>query len=270
MPAFVTDAVVTQTRRYGEADRLVTLFTLERGRLTAIAKSSRKPTSRIRGATETFVVAKFEIAEGRSLDIIRSAEIINPNLGLRDSWTRIQLAGHVAEIANKITDERFPDAEFYELIIEALQKISDGDNTAVIRYKGRILNNMGVFPDLTGCSGCGSGKVRGDVHLDVHGSGFLCADCADESHVFHPVDMDALYILTAVRDGAEPIKSYDKATWDRAEDVLTILLQSFMQQNLKTASAARHARSTENDRENISSTGDDINPVQEKSEPEIQ
>ena len=261
MPAYVTDAVVIHALRYGEADRLVTLFTLERGKLTAIAKSCRKPTSRLRGATEPFTVSKFEIAEGRSLDIIRSVEIIDPNLGLRDSWTRLQLAGHVAEIAAKITDERFPDAEFYDLILLALRSISQGDNTGVIRFKGRILNHMGIFPDLTGCSGCRSGKVRGDVHLDIHGSGFLCKDCAAETHVFHPVDMDVLYILTAVRDGAEPEKSYGRETWDRAEDVLTILLQSYMQQNLKTASAARHARSNENQRENNSVSEDDINPV---------
>lgn len=267
MPVYVTDAVVIHTLRYGEADRLVTLFTLERGRLTAIAKSARKPVSRLRGATEPFVSAKFEIAEGKSLDIIRSAEVSDPNLGLRDSWTALQLAGHVAEIANKITDERFPDAEFYGFILRALKDICNGENSAVIRYKARILNHMGIFPDLRGCSGCGSGSVRGDIHLDIRGSGFLCNDCAADTHIYHPVDMDVLYILAAVRDDINPENSYDKDTWDRAEDVLTILLQSFMQQNLKTAAAARHARSTENDRENKSVPHDDIKTVQGETEP---
>jgi DNA repair protein RecO (recombination protein O) len=268
MASYVTDAIVIHTRRYGEADRLVTLFTHDRGRLTAIAKSSRKPQSRLRGASEPFVVARYEIAEGKSLDIIRSAEIIEPNLGLRDSWTRLQLAGHVAEIAGKITDERFPDPEFYELLSCALKGIADGDSIAVIRFKTLLLDHMGIFPNLTGCSSCGSGKVKGDIHIDVKGYGFLCHDCASESHVYHPVDMKVLYILTALKNRAELSESYEQAALDHTDDVLTILLQAFMQQTLKTVSATKHARTAINNAKNKSCQSDDTNTDIIGSEPE--
>jgi DNA repair protein RecO (recombination protein O) len=266
VPAYVTDAIVIHARRYGEADRLVTLFTIDKGKISAIANSARKPKSRLRGASEPFVVARFEMAEGKSLDIIRSAEIIDPNLKLRESWKYLQLAGHVAEIANKITVERFPDPDLYGLLIGAIKSICEGEVTAVIQFKADILNHMGVFPDLTGCANCGSGKVKGNVHLDIRGSGFLCDSCASEKHIYHPIGMEVLYILDSIRDGKIPAKSYDRETWNKAEDILTILIQGFMQSNLKTATAARHVRSMESRPENKPDR--DINSGHASAEPE--
>ncbi len=245
MASFVTEAIVTASRKYGEADRLITLLTLEKGRLGAIAKSARKPKSSLRGATEPFVRAEFELAEGKSLDIVRQVEIIDPHLGLRDSWTRLQLAGHVAEIANSMSVERFPDAALYELVCEALREISEGQAGAVLRFKAGLLDHMGVFPDLSGCSNCGSAKVKGDVHLDVKGHGFLCAACAKEKAVYRPVPMKVLYVLHALRNG-DAIPDEGEEIRDVAEDALTVLLQTFLQQGFKTSKAAGQARSAEN------------------------
>jgi DNA repair protein RecO (recombination protein O) len=240
--SFVTEAIVTGARRYGEADKLVTLLTRARGRLTAIAKSARKPKSSLRGATEPFVRAKFELAEGRSLDIVRQTEIIDAHLGLRGSWRRLQLAGHVAEIANRMGEERFPDPELYDLLSEAIDGISEGVRDAVVRFKVGLLYHMGVFPDLSGCAKCGASRTRGNVHLDMKGHGFLCGSCAKALHVYHPVPMKVLHVLHSYRNGGDSPQAVDESLIDTAEDVLTAMLQAFLQQGFKTSQAARQAR----------------------------
>jgi len=263
--SYVTEAIVIGVRRYGEADRLVTLFTRDRGRLTCIAKSARKPTSRLRGISEPFVRSKMELAEGKTLDILRQAEVIDAHLGLRGSWSRLQLAGHVAEIATKLSDEKVPDEVLFELLGEVLDSISNDRRNAVIRFKARLLEHMGVYPDLSCCVRCGSEKVKGDVHLDSSYHGFICAECAKETGTWRPVPMSVLYLLHELQNGNDPGEQ-DTDKFEMVDDILTNLLQQFIQAGFKTASAARHARKAglcDNKKasEDETKTGPDAEPI---------
>lgn len=250
MASYNTEAIVTASRRYGEADRLITLFSLEHGRFTAIAKSARKPKSTLRGASETFVRAKYQLAEARTLDIVRQVEIIDAHLGLRDDWRRLQMAGHVAEIANKVSDERIPDPELYAMLAQALHGISEGVEDAVIRFKAGVLSHMGIFPELAGCAACGKSRVKGSVHLSNEFHGFLCGDCAKEKGAWHPVSMPVLYILHDLRNGNEGViddklnEEERKKLLEQCDEILTMLLQVFLQHALKTTSAARRVRNS--------------------------
>jgi DNA repair protein RecO (recombination protein O) len=255
--SYVTEAVVTGARRYGEADRLVTLISPDRGRFTAIAKSARKPKSSLRGVTEPFVRAKFELAEAKTLDIIRQAEAIDIHLGIRDSWKRLQMAGHVAEIANSVTDERFPDVDLYEILNDALDGISAGDESSVMRFKVGILEHMGIFPDLSGCSRCGVERVRGSVHLDTQGHGFLCNDCAKEMHIHKPYPMKVLRILHVYRNGDINEHAENAELMEAADELVTLLLQSFLQHGFRTSKGMKQARAGYK-KDKAQPVGDDI------------
>ena len=244
MGSYVTEAIVTGARRYGEADRLITLLTLDRGRKSAIAKSARKAKSKFAGSTETFIKAKFELAEGRSLDIVRHAEVISANLALRENWTRLQLAGHVAEIANKMGEEGVPDPQLYHLLDEAISGITEDRIGSVLIFKVGVLSHMGIFPDLGGCVECGKTRATGQVHLDISRDGFLCSDCASERHIYQPVQMEVLYLLHSINRGDGFGDDVSKVAIESAEDVLTVLLQGFLQAGFKTVKAARHARNS--------------------------
>lgn len=243
MASYVAEAIVTGARRYGEADRLLTLFTRDRGKVAAIAKSARKPKSRIRAASESFVKARFELAEGRSLHIVRSAEILDPHISLRENWKSLQLAGHVAEIVNRMSEEGAPDPELYNLLDCALDMIGVGRADAVVRFKVALLDHLGIFPDLSGCSECGKSRVAGDVHLDQLNHGFLCGECAEKGHVYHPVPMKVLHLFHSMKNGMISTPEVEDDMLASADDVLTSLLQAFLQDGFKTAKAARHARS---------------------------
>lgn len=259
MTSFVTEAIVTGAIRYGEADRILTLLTPERGRFGAIAKSARKAKSSFQGAAEPFIHARFELAEGRSLAIVRHAEVLDALLGIRESWSRLQLAGHVAEIANKMGEEKHPDPELYDLTLEALKRLNEGRVDAVLRFKAGLLDHMGVFPELGACVGCGTTKVRGQVHLDEPGGGFLCGDCAKAHGVFHPVAMGVLHVLHALRTGQDLPADADDSTLDAAEDLLTSLLQAFLQAGFKTVPAARQARVAEREHRKVEADIEDSN-----------
>ncbi|HFQ94137.1 MAG TPA: DNA repair protein RecO, partial [Anaerolineae bacterium] len=73
---FRTEAIVIKRRNFGEADRLLTLFSREQGKIRAIAKGARKPQSRKTGHVELFMRSKFLMAKGKDLNIITQAEMV--------------------------------------------------------------------------------------------------------------------------------------------------------------------------------------------------
>jgi DNA repair protein RecO (recombination protein O) len=105
---------------FGEADRLLTVFTPERGKLKLIAKGARKPTSRKSGHVELFSHGQFLVAVGRELDIITQAETIEPFLPLREDLLRTTYAYYVAELADAFTAERDENRPLYDLLRDAL------------------------------------------------------------------------------------------------------------------------------------------------------
>src|SRR5437660_1481476 len=82
MPVYKTEAIVLRQQALGEADRIVTLFTREYGKLRAAAKGIRRPASRLGGRLEPFTHARLLLARGRTLDVIAQAEIVGAFAGV--------------------------------------------------------------------------------------------------------------------------------------------------------------------------------------------
>jgi DNA repair protein RecO (recombination protein O) len=115
-----TEAIVLRRIDFGEADRLLTVFTPERGKLKLIAKGARKPSSRKSGHVELFSRGQFLVAVGRELDILTQAETVEPFLLLRKDLLRTTYAYYVAELADAFTAERDENQPLYDLLKDAL------------------------------------------------------------------------------------------------------------------------------------------------------
>ncbi|MGD8605174.1 MAG: DNA repair protein RecO, partial [Anaerolineales bacterium] len=101
-----TEAVVLRRFNLGEADRLLTLYTLRYGKVKAIAKGVRRPKSRKAGHLEPFTHVQLMLARGRELDIITQAEAMDSYPQLREDLVRIGQASYVIELADAFTVER--------------------------------------------------------------------------------------------------------------------------------------------------------------------
>jgi len=106
MPIYSAEAVVLRKVDYGEADRILTLLTLERGKIPAIAKGVRKSKSRMAGQLDVFSHGKMLLAEGRSMDVVTQFQRITENSALGAELKRAAVASVVVEVADKIMEER--------------------------------------------------------------------------------------------------------------------------------------------------------------------
>lgn len=151
---FRTQAIILSRRDFGESDRLLTLFTPERGKIRAIAKGARKPGAKLSGHVELFARSDLMIHRGRNLDIISQAELIDPYLGLREDLPRSAYANYVAELLDRFTaDEDVSQSALFDLLHRTLARVADAADPrlATRYYELQLLDLVGFRPELTAC-----------------------------------------------------------------------------------------------------------------------
>ncbi|RME90918.1 MAG: DNA repair protein RecO [Anaerolineae bacterium] len=197
--SFRVEAVVLNHRDFGEADRLLTLYTRQRGKVRAIAKGVRKITSRRAGHLEPFTQVALQLAQGRDLFIITQAETIEPYLPLRDDLVRMGHAAYVVELVDRFTheDEEAGAATLFHLLTATLSRLaSRADPWPALRYfEIRLLDGVGFRPRLFECVRCEEPVRPEDQFFSFGEGGVVCARCGRGDPALQAASMEALKYL---------------------------------------------------------------------------
>lgn len=148
----VTGIVIKRTD-VGEADRLLTLLTAERGKLRAVAKGARKPSARKTGHVELFNHASFLMAVAREIDIVSQADTLDPFLPVRDDLDRLSYAYYFAELIDRFVQEEIEQPQVYELTLDAMHWLETTEHLSrTARYfEMQLLDALGYRPQLYFC-----------------------------------------------------------------------------------------------------------------------
>jgi DNA repair protein RecO (recombination protein O) len=180
MPAYPANGLVLHRLNLGETDKILTLFTAEHGKLSAVAKGARRAGSRLSGATELFTLSRFLLATGRSLDIVTQCEIRDSFPALRSDLQRMARATYFCELLDRFTHERdsTSSAELLDLTVAALtllQRAGSYPDAIVHAYELRLLMAQGYAPVLDRCVRCGNPLERRTVGFSPSLGGTLCS-----------------------------------------------------------------------------------------------
>src|SRR3989344_4382805 len=118
---YSSEGFVLSRVKYGEADRIITIFSRKYGKISMIAKGVRKLASRKRGALENFSSIKFSAASGKNLDILTEVEIINSYENIRNNLKKVALAYYFSEVIVKITREDEVNETLFDLLAKYLE-----------------------------------------------------------------------------------------------------------------------------------------------------
>ena len=180
MPLLRTQGIVLRARDLGEYDRLVTLYTRDHGRLTAVAQGARRVRSRFGGALELFTwgeVVGFE-REGRDLVRLDHFDIHRSFRALREDLERLGQGARLIEAILRLTGERDPHPACFALLLRAFRALETGPPARVqLAFTLRLLDLLGHRPRLDRCTGCGRGLGTADVVFDPGQGGAACAGC---------------------------------------------------------------------------------------------
>jgi DNA repair protein RecO (recombination protein O) len=196
--SFRVDAVVLRHSDYGEADRLLTLFTRQQGKTRAIAKGARKIASRKAGHIEPFTYVKLQLAQGRDMFIVTQADTVDAYLSLREDLILTSHASYVLELLDRFSyEDGTENSALFRLLTDTLSRLaSNSDVWLVIRYyEMRLLDHLGFRPQLFECANCGRQIRPEDQFFSFSAGGVICPRCAQGLKHLHNVSVETLKYL---------------------------------------------------------------------------
>lgn len=212
---FKTEAVVLRGIRYGEADRILHLYSPTHGRLGAIAKGVRKPRSRFGGRLEPFFRLNLVLHRGRGdLATVSAAETVQGFAALRSSAEGLTAAARATDAVLRLFDSVDPNPPAYNLLCRYLGQIDDacrepggaGPGYArALAFRIKLILAAGFAPELASCANCGSTE-----HLEAFSGaagGVVCPSC---QHGAFPLSADAHSFM--VKAVGAPLDQYPAGT----------------------------------------------------------
>ena len=169
-----------RTQKLGEADRIITLFTKEHGRLRAVAKGVRRTKSRFGARLEPTSYVDLQLYTGKNLDTVTQAESIE-NYGdlLSSDYQQWTIANAILESAERFTaQEHEPALQHFLLVVGALKALAHQtyDPSLILdAYLLRSLSVAGYAPSLTNCSRCDEPGPH--KYFSLMGGGSVCLNC---------------------------------------------------------------------------------------------
>lgn len=177
--SYKTAAIVLRGRTYGEADRILTLFSSERGKIDAIAKGSRRTKSHLAGRLELGNEVALTMHRGRNLDVVVSAEIEEAHWQRLVSPERYAAANLVVELVDAFCEPDLAMPEIYRLLAGVLRAIGNNDDPlgVIPRFSLLLLGALGLAPPVDACIVCGAPLGAKGAWLDPEQGGFAGDEC---------------------------------------------------------------------------------------------
>ncbi len=186
MPLLKTPAISLKGRKWGDADRIVTFYTLRFGKLRGVARGARRSKARFGASLEPFVHTDLNLFEkrGDSLYRITQADIRDPFARLREDLGLMAAAGRLANLVDAVTGEGDAGPRVFDTLLEGLAAIqtSEDPTLTALLFQIRLLGLAGFRPQTDHCAACGDTAEEGRAFVSSHFSptsgGLLCEGCA--------------------------------------------------------------------------------------------
>jgi DNA repair protein RecO (recombination protein O) len=183
---FTTEALVIGSMRFKEADRIVTLYTRERGRLSAIARGVRRTKSKVGGRLEPFTLAQASLYSGRNLYTVVGVETLRTFQAVRDELFRMEEGARLLSATRHLFPSEERNTPAFNLLVRGVARLAEASDAAeaarvVLATRLKLLAVLGYTPDLGSCAHCG-----GDAPLFGFSpslGGVVCGSCASEEGV---------------------------------------------------------------------------------------
>lgn len=177
METFKVDGVILNTVNFGNANRVVTIYTKERGKLEVNAYGCRKARSPISGAIQMFNHICAEISHGMQVDTIRDAEVLNFYPNLTEDIERLSYAAVFFEVVNKMTLPKICEVGIYNLLVNSLPAFNERNpQIAALIAITQFMEFTGFQLNFKSCVRCGK-RIESNASMSLTEGGAICENC---------------------------------------------------------------------------------------------
>jgi DNA repair protein RecO (recombination protein O) len=232
-----TPAVVLKRMDLGEADRIVTLFSRDEGKIRAVAKGVRRSTSRSAGHLEPFTLSDVLFAVGRELDVISQADTLESFRDIREDLDLTTHAYYLTELVDLLTEDRQENRVVYDILVAGLHDLVAASNTrmVIIMFHLTLLEAVGYRPELRECVGCRADIQPERNHFSALLGGVLCPACGPTEPTARTIGTSALKLMRFLQlAGGERAVNAPTHVCREAEALLRDYAEHIVERRLRT------------------------------------
>lgn len=175
---YKTDALVLRTADYGENDKMITLFSLQYGKISAAAKGVKKAGAKLKFAAQPFCFAEYVLAKRGERNTVVSASLTDGFYSLREDIGKFYAGACVAGICDAVLYDGIVNEELFLRAVAALGRMCEGDEAeALISFFLKALELSGYMFSMDVCADCGA-PLEGRIWFDAASGCFYCGECA--------------------------------------------------------------------------------------------
>jgi DNA repair protein RecO (recombination protein O) len=181
----------------GEADRIVTCFSRDQGKIRAVARGVRRTTSRSAGHLEPFTLSDVLFATGRELDVISQADTLESFRTVREDLVLTTHAYYLAEVVDLLTEDKMENRAVFEALTDGLRDLAEAADARLVLviFHLRLLEALGYRPELRECVACRKTIEPERNQFSASSGGVLCPSCGPREATAHAVGTSTLKLL---------------------------------------------------------------------------
>jgi DNA repair protein RecO (recombination protein O) len=186
MPLVKATAIILQSRKWGDADRIVTCYAKQLGKIRGIARGARRQKSRFGAALEPFTVCRLDLFEktGDSLFRISHVDVVASFHSLREDLGLMAAAARMVNVVSAVTPDGDPDPMLFETLEQGLASLCQSEDPActALLFQIKLLGLTGFRPQTDHCAACGKTRMAGAPQFSPLAGGLVCMPCAARQH----------------------------------------------------------------------------------------
>lgn len=235
MDSFVTDAINLKSYNLSEADKIMVMYSRDKGLIRGVAKGVKKPKSKLGARMDLLVANKLMLHKGRNLDTISQAEALNTFIKTRQNMDKIFYSLYVTEVVSNFGVEDDPcSAVIFDLLYEALDMVSKAEDkvkilNAVLKFQLKMMRVSGFSLELDKCLCCGKPIENENMFFSGRMGGVICNECNGHyglSDIMHYKLRDFMSVLANTE--LDEMSEYEEKANEKICIVCFELLKSYI------------------------------------------
>ena len=233
---FVTDAINLKAYNLSESDKIMVLYSRDKGLMRCVAKGVKKPKSKLGARMDLFVANKLMLREGRNMSTISQAEALNTFYRTRSDLDKIFYSMYISEVVSNFGIEDDPcSASVYDILYEALDAVSKAESkikilNTVLKFQLKIMRVSGFSLELDKCLICGKPIGNENMFFSSKLGGVVCNSC-NENYGLHAIMHYKLrdYLSVLANTEFDETSEYEEKATEKLCNVCFEILKSYVE-----------------------------------------
>ena len=177
MAQYQVEGILVAVRDWGEADKIVTLFSREQGKIIAFANGARRPKSPLAGGMQLFTHVEVTLAPGKNCDSVKQCEIKHAFRNVQEDFNCMAYGAFIAELTSELCPERQPEPQVFDLLLTVFDILPKRNPRMVaLAVAWQMLSITGYYPEFEQCNSCGQ-ALSFPAYFSFASSGCICSRC---------------------------------------------------------------------------------------------